>query len=99
LQAIWKRKVSILKRVGKIDKAVEELSGLLDVFYSDVDGWVELCDLYMSFNQCVSLRGWRWLLISYKVFCGSPGPYSRLDPGSSESILFPTVCRNCVHCR
>ena len=42
--------------MGKSEKALEELSQLLDTFYSDIDGWVELSDLYMSCNQYVRSR-------------------------------------------
>jgi tetratricopeptide (TPR) repeat protein len=49
--ALWKRKISVLRRMGKIDKAVEELSQFLDTFYTDVEGWLELADLYSTCNQ------------------------------------------------
>lgn len=37
--------------MGKIDAAVTELSALLDTFYTEVDGWLELADLYNSCQQ------------------------------------------------
>lgn len=37
--------------MGKIDRAVEELSQFLDTFYTDVEGWLELADIYASCNQ------------------------------------------------
>ncbi|KAF8902585.1 hypothetical protein CPB84DRAFT_1775740 [Gymnopilus junonius] len=49
--AIWKRRISVLRRVGKIDKAVEELNEYLDTFYTDVEGWLELADIHSSCNQ------------------------------------------------
>ncbi|KIJ64762.1 hypothetical protein HYDPIDRAFT_111357 [Hydnomerulius pinastri MD-312] len=49
--AIWKRRISILRRTGKTDKAVTELSQYLDTFYTDVEGWLELADIYASCNQ------------------------------------------------
>ncbi|KAJ7628592.1 hypothetical protein FB45DRAFT_794459 [Roridomyces roridus] len=49
--AVWKRKISVLRRTGKIDKAVEELSELLDTFYTDVEGWLELADIYTTCNR------------------------------------------------
>jgi tetratricopeptide (TPR) repeat protein len=49
--ALWKRKISVLRRMGKVDRAVEELSQCLDTFYTDVEGWLELADLYSSCNQ------------------------------------------------
>ncbi|KAL1731522.1 hypothetical protein EV714DRAFT_248822 [Schizophyllum commune] len=48
---IWKRRISVLRRTGKIEKAIEELCQLLDTFYNDLEGWVELADLYSSCNQ------------------------------------------------
>jgi hypothetical protein len=37
--------------MGKLDKSVEELSALLDTFYNEVDGWVELAEIYYLCNQ------------------------------------------------
>ncbi|KAG2035976.1 hypothetical protein BDR03DRAFT_474723 [Suillus americanus] len=51
LQAIWKRRISVLRRTGKVEKAVNELVQLLDTFYTDVEGWLELADIYASCNQ------------------------------------------------
>ncbi|TFY79795.1 hypothetical protein EWM64_g4218 [Hericium alpestre] len=52
--AAWKRRISVLRRTGKIEKAVEELSQFLDTFYTDVEGWLELADIYSSCNQYTS---------------------------------------------
>jgi len=49
--AIWRRKALVLRHMGKIDKAVEELSEMLDTFYTDVEGWLELADIYSSCQQ------------------------------------------------
>nr|GAT43275.1 predicted protein [Mycena chlorophos] len=48
--AAWKRKISVLRRTGKVEKAVEELTQFLDTFYTDVDGWLELADIYSTCN-------------------------------------------------
>lgn len=50
-QAIWKRRISVLRRTGKTEQAVDELSEFLDTFYNDVEGWLELVDIYTSCNQ------------------------------------------------
>ena len=50
-KAIWKRRISIFRRTGKIDKAVHELSQYLDTFYTDVEGWLELADIYATSKQ------------------------------------------------
>ena len=52
-QAIWKRRISVLRRTGKIQEAVEELTQFLDTFYTDLEGWLELADIYASCNQYV----------------------------------------------
>ncbi|KAG6336660.1 hypothetical protein ID866_2441 [Astraeus odoratus] len=49
--AIWKRKIVLLRRTGQVEKAVVELSQYLDTFYTDVEGWLELADIYASCNQ------------------------------------------------
>ncbi|KAI0767474.1 TPR-like protein [Fomes fomentarius] len=49
--AAWRRKAHVLRRMGKLDRAVDELSTLLDTFYTDVDGWLELADIYLSCQQ------------------------------------------------
>ncbi|KAG6898450.1 hypothetical protein C0993_006805 [Termitomyces sp. T159_Od127] len=49
--AIWKRRISVLRRIGKIEMAVEELLKFLDTFYTDTEGWLELADIYISCNQ------------------------------------------------
>lgn len=41
----------MLRRLGKIDKAVEELCAMLDTFYTEVEGWLELADIYASCQQ------------------------------------------------
>lgn len=51
---IWKRRISVLRRTGKIDKAVQELSQYLDTFYTDVEGWLELADIYATCSQYAS---------------------------------------------
>ncbi|EPQ51792.1 TPR-like protein [Gloeophyllum trabeum ATCC 11539] len=52
--AFWKRKISVLRRIGRIDEAVDELIELLDTFYTDVEGWLELADIYSSCHQYTS---------------------------------------------
>ena len=50
--AFWKRKISVLRRMGATDRAINELKEFLDTFYTDVEGWLELADIYCSCNQC-----------------------------------------------
>ncbi|EIM87497.1 TPR-like protein [Stereum hirsutum FP-91666 SS1] len=50
-KAAWKRRISVLRRLGQIETAVTELTQFLDTFYNDVEGWLELADIYTSCNQ------------------------------------------------
>jgi tetratricopeptide (TPR) repeat protein len=50
----WKRRISVLRRMGKVEKTVEELNQFLDTFYNDVDAWNELADIYAECNQYTS---------------------------------------------
>jgi hypothetical protein len=52
LKAVWKRQISVLRKLGEINRAVEELSKFVDTFYTDVEAWLELADIYTSQNQC-----------------------------------------------
>ncbi|KAI0772768.1 TPR-like protein [Trametes elegans] len=49
--ALWRRKAHVLRQIGKVDRAVDELSGMLDTFYTEVEGWLELADIYLSCQQ------------------------------------------------
>lgn len=46
-----KRKVAILKARGKTTEAIKELVEYLKKFMSDVEGWQQLCDLYLSVGE------------------------------------------------
>ena len=48
IQAFWKRRISVLRRVGRLEETVEELSQYLDTFYTDLEAWQELADIYSS---------------------------------------------------
>ncbi|KAF8497499.1 hypothetical protein F5888DRAFT_1698473 [Russula emetica] len=52
--AIWKRQISVLRKLGETNRAVEELSKFVDTFYTDVEGWLELADIYTSQHQYTS---------------------------------------------
>ncbi|KAI9513505.1 TPR-like protein [Russula earlei] len=52
--AVWKRLISVLRRLGRIERAVEELSKLADTFYTDVEVWLELADIYATHHQYTS---------------------------------------------
>jgi tetratricopeptide (TPR) repeat protein len=50
-KAAWKRQISVLRKLGKINDAVAELSKFADTFYTDVEAWLELADIYASNHQ------------------------------------------------
>lgn len=50
-KAIWARQISVLRKLGKTERAVEELCKFVDTFYTDVEAWLELADLYASQHQ------------------------------------------------
>jgi hypothetical protein len=50
-QAAWKRIVSVLQDLGKIEAAAKELCEYLDTFYNDVEAWIELSSIYASCNR------------------------------------------------
>jgi hypothetical protein len=54
-KVIWKRQISVLRKLGKIEQAVEELASFVETFYTDVEAWLELADLYASLHQYASL--------------------------------------------
>lgn len=49
-QAIWKRLIAVLRQQNKTERCITELTTFLDTFYSDLEGWLELADIYASLN-------------------------------------------------
>jgi ER membrane protein complex subunit 2 len=45
--------------MGRVEQTVEELGKYLDTFYTDLEGWLELADIYSQCNQCVVLGSLR----------------------------------------
>ncbi|TFK29527.1 tetratricopeptide repeat domain 35 [Coprinopsis marcescibilis] len=52
--AAWKRRISVLRNTGRIEKATEDLIQYLDTFYSDPEAWLELADIYITNRQYTS---------------------------------------------
>jgi len=50
-QAVWKRKVCLLRTRGDLKEAAIELSKYLAVFSTDESAWMELADLYVAQAQ------------------------------------------------
>ncbi|GAB1520391.1 Inositol phosphatase SIW14 [Rhizoctonia solani] len=47
---IRKRLITTLRSLGKITEATEELVKYLDIYYADLEGWLELADIYATCN-------------------------------------------------
>ncbi|KHN95396.1 tetratricopeptide repeat domain-containing protein [Metarhizium album ARSEF 1941] len=47
-EPIWKRKVALLRSMGKVPEAVTALNSLLDVCPTDPEAWAELADMYAT---------------------------------------------------
>ncbi|KAG8413230.1 hypothetical protein J3458_012817 [Metarhizium acridum] len=48
MKPIWKRKVALLRSMGKLPEAVTALNSLLDVCPTDPEAWAELADMYIT---------------------------------------------------
>jgi len=71
--ALWKRQIAVLRSQGSqtISKAVEELTKYLDTFYTDVESWVELADIYAELNlYTLSLQA-----LSHVLLLASQNPF------------------------
>ncbi|KAF8221185.1 TPR-like protein [Tricholoma matsutake] len=73
--AIWKRRISVIRRMGRYQKAVEELSEFLDTFYTDVEGWLELADIYSFCNQYTSALQ----ALSHALLLAPQNPFTALQ--------------------
>lgn len=50
-QGIWKRRVAVYRQLGETQLAAEDLCEYLDTCYTDVEGWLELADIYSSAKE------------------------------------------------
>ncbi|GJJ14713.1 hypothetical protein Clacol_008980 [Clathrus columnatus] len=50
--ALWKRQIAVLRSQGSsfILRTVNELTKYVDTFYTDIEGWLELADIYAELN-------------------------------------------------
>lgn len=95
-QSAWRRKAYTLRKMGRLDKSVEELSALLDTFYNEVDGWVELAEIYYLCNQ-YSLHPPYPLKSSHRFqtqLC-TASSLTRAAFGTPKPILCARIRRNC----
>ncbi|KIJ43821.1 hypothetical protein M422DRAFT_75479 [Sphaerobolus stellatus SS14] len=71
--ALWKRKIAVLRSLGSqnVSQAVEELTIYLDTFYTDVEAWIELADVYAELNlYSLSLQA-----LSHVLILASQNPF------------------------
>ncbi|KAG5517873.1 hypothetical protein PMAC_000327 [Pneumocystis sp. 'macacae'] len=47
---ISKRRIALLRSLGRTEEAVNELVKFLDIWYLDAEAWAELADIYFSFH-------------------------------------------------
>ena len=98
--AVWKRRISVLRRLGLVEKAVEELCQLLDTFYTDLEGWLELADLYSSCNEYVVLSCLvLFLIIKNQVHPRASSTFTCPPPCAAKPVYVPSICRNGIHIR
>ena len=45
-QPVRKRQIALLREEGNTQEALEELITLVDTWYGDAEGWLELADIY-----------------------------------------------------
>jgi tetratricopeptide (TPR) repeat protein len=95
--AIWKRKVSVLRQLGDTKHALEELLRYLDVFYADVEGWLEAADIYATCNlypQSLSALSHVMLLApqnSYYVLQAAETAYTAGDVPLATKMFLRTL--------
>jgi len=102
-QAAWKRRISILRRTGKYEKAVAQLSKFLDTFYTDLEGWLELADIYSSCNQlsillpiyCPFQTSHTWM----KIHTCARSSISCFASRPSEPLYLFAICRDGIYRR
>lgn len=75
--ALWKRQIAVLRSEGSpssILRAADELTKYLDTFYTDVEGWLELADIYAELNLYdLSLRA-----LAHVLLLASQNPFHHL---------------------
>lgn len=47
-QPVAKRRIALLRSVGKITDAIDSLNALLEISPTDAEAWSELADIYLS---------------------------------------------------
>ncbi|TFK75701.1 tetratricopeptide repeat domain 35 [Pluteus cervinus] len=73
--AAWKRRISVTRRMGRVEKTIDDLSQFLDTFYTDLEGWLELADIYSSCNQYTSALQ----ALSHALLLAPQNPFTALQ--------------------
>jgi len=92
-KAVWKRQIAVLRKVGRINDAVVELSKFADTFYTDVEAWLELADIYASTHQYAPLApADPTQLAIIDTEPDMPRPYSRCPTSCSSRHRTRSMC-------
>ena len=97
-QAVWRRKASLLRRQGKVDQAIQELSTMLDTFYTEVEGWLELADMYTSCQQYAAISAFTTSALcpqlNTQIHICAAVLVTRITSCASKSFPFLSICRD-----
>ena len=77
--------------------AVMELMWYLDIFYMDVEGWVELADMYAKLNLCVQTFSVCAVLTPGQVHALAAGPCAHAAARSAEPVPHAVLHGDGVH--
>ena len=77
--------------------AVTELTWYLDIFYTDVEGWVELVDMYAKLNLCVQAFSVCAVLTPGQVHALAAGSRAHAAARSAEPVPHAALHGDGVH--
>ena len=72
--------------VQSVQRAVAELTWYLDIFYTDVSGWVKLVDMYVELNLCMQAFSVCVVLRLGQVHSLAAGPHTCAAAHSAEPV-------------
>ena len=87
------------KGTESVQPAVTELMWYLDIFYTNVEGWVKLADMYMKLNLCVQAFSVCTVLTPGQVHALATGPHAHAAACSAEPVPHAALHGDGVHGR
>ena len=87
------------KGAERVQLAVMELTWYLDIFYTDVEGWVELADMYVKLNLCVQAFSVCVVLMPGQVHALAAGPRAHAAAHSTEPVPHAVLHGDGIHGR